>query len=166
MDLVTAGYSDIKFIVGENEIQAIKSILCIRNQDLKSIITEKCHAGPIKLNEKVTENGFIELLRYYGGGIVVINTYNVIDILVACLIYHVDMLLEAAEKYNLYTFIHINSYIYNHFTKDMLLSLMSYISFFKELENSQLYTLINSTLQYSNSYIINSSIILILLFNR
>lgn len=100
MDLVTAGYSDIKFLVGENEIQAVKSILCIRNPYLKSIITEKCHSGPIKLNERVTENGFIELLRYYGGGIVIINTYNVIDILIVCLIYHVDMLLEASEKYN------------------------------------------------------------------
>lgn len=101
LDLVRFGYSDIKFIVGDNEIQAVKSILCIRNESLKSIISEKSDLGPIKLDEMISENGFVELLRFYGGGIVEINSYNVIDILITCLIYRVDILLEAAEKYEI-----------------------------------------------------------------
>lgn len=99
LDLIDIGYSDIKFKIRGKEINGIKSIICYKNNILRELINDPCCKEPIELSSYVTECGFINLLRFFGGGTVKIDSKNVIDILTTSFCFNELTLIKSSIKY-------------------------------------------------------------------
>lgn len=113
-NLVDNGFSDMKVIVENEEIDTIKCLFCGNNEILSNLIKDNLFNGSLKLFDDCTKIGFYELEKYYSCGKVKINEYNFIDILKICIYYNENVLLKEVEKF-------INKNIFN---KNIIIKLL------------------------------------------
>lgn len=99
MDLTEAGLGDVTFIVENEKIKTFISIMSLKNVFFQEKLENSEDKTTIQTDDYITINGFKDLLCYYGGGIVDIEDYNVVDILLVCFSFYENDLLNVCIKY-------------------------------------------------------------------
>lgn len=93
------GYSDLEVIVCGERICTMKCFFCYYNNTFNKIINDYKFNGCIELFEKCSKEGFYYLESYYSGEIINLNENNVIDIIIICICYNEEGLLNDCIKF-------------------------------------------------------------------
>lgn len=111
--LVSKGYGDVRFDVGGEEVEGVKSLICSKNQTLASIINDEKVDSVIPIYERIKMNSFKMLLRYYSYGKIILTNENVCNLLYCCLCYNEIDLSDKCKEY-----------ILNHLSIELVISLL------------------------------------------
>lgn len=114
-------YSDIVFLVNNEEVPAIKSDICMYNEELKRRINEKQGETKILLPAEVTKKAFILLNYYYGNVDIDINEDNVSELLLCCICLNDDSLM-----------IDCKNYILSHLNNKLAVEILNMMEFIPE----------------------------------
>lgn len=79
--LVELGYSDVTFLINNQSISAIKSFILPKNEVIRKLIENSNNNSQILIDPRISVSAFRSLLNYYGYGNVVLDTYNIMDLL-------------------------------------------------------------------------------------
>lgn len=118
-----SGYGDINININETVIQSVKSILSMRNPIFKQLIKDSQNEKVISLNLSITTEVFIEIEKYYGGGTIIVDEHNIMDILKFCYFY---------EESNL--FMKCKYFIVNHMTNELMIEVLKFVSLIQTKE--------------------------------
>lgn len=95
--MIDFGYSDVKFVIENEEIPAIKSVLAIRNPFFNDLFKKEDKS--IYELKGANKKGFLELCRYYSDGKLIITDENVFEIMSMCKFCGEECLLEICKTY-------------------------------------------------------------------
>lgn len=96
--LVKHGYSDVSFLLNNETISAIKSFIIPKNDVIRRLIENSNNNSQILIDPRISVSAFRNLLNYYGYGKVRLNTNNIIDLLLTCIIFKERTLELLCEK--------------------------------------------------------------------
>lgn len=118
-----SGYGDIDININQTVIRSVKSILSMRNPIFKQLIKDSQNEKVISLNLSITTELFLEIEKYYGGGTIIVDEHNIMDILKFCYFY---------EEYNL--FMKCKYFIVNHMTNELMMEVLKFVSLIQTKE--------------------------------
>lgn len=107
-DLVSKGYGDVTFKIGDTEIVSIKNLLLYQNNNYLTTLINNAFdkRSNIFLSEGITVNGFKMLMVYYGYGNVEVNSDNICDLLVTSYLIKDYTLFKQCKEYIIYIYIY------------------------------------------------------------
>lgn len=137
--------------------------MSLKNIFFQEKLENSVDKSTIQTDDYITVNGFKDLLCYYGGGIVDIEDYNVVDILLVCFSFYENDLLNVCIKY-VKRIIIIYSYIKNHLNYKIMEKLMQHTFIFHYSPLSELHSFFQQEVKLMGQEIISAGILYIYIY--